>query len=295
MEQLKQVIMTNRPSISQTSLRTYLSTLKGIHKHVFGDKEIVLEDFHEADKIIDSYQDLEPSKRKSKMNALYILTSLQIYHEHMMDDLDAHKVKVDTREPTEKQKENCITKKDIDDKLFEMEDKINGWFKAKDFAKIQDYLILVLYGGTYIAPRRALDFTEFKTKNANKDTDNFFKLTHTNNKMMMTLYFNNFKTKQRGQDAVQVPSELMNILLRWKRINPTDYLLFDSRRQKLDAVKLNQRIEKIFGRKVGVNGFRHCYMTSKYGHLIEQEKNMEEDFKAMGSSIQMKNVYVQTD
>ena len=49
----------------------------------------------------------------------------------------------------------------------------------------------------------------------------------------------------------------------------------------------------MFHKKVGINGFRHLYMTSRYGHLIETEKKIEDDFKKMGSSILQKKVYIQ--
>jgi hypothetical protein len=45
---------------------------------------------------------------------------------------------------------------------------------------------------------------------------------------------------------------------------------------------------------MGVNGFRHTYMSEKYQSSIKDDKDMKEDFKAMGSSIHQKDVYIQT-
>ena len=42
-----------------------------------------------------------------------------------------------------------------------------------DLQTIQQYIILCLLSGIFIAPRRSLDYTEFKISNIDKDTDNY--------------------------------------------------------------------------------------------------------------------------
>jgi len=158
--------------------------------------------------------------------------------------------------------------------------------KKYDFVKMQEYIILALLSGLYIPPRRALDYTAFKIKNIDKEHDNYF----DKNKLV----FNKYKTSdKKGQQVVEVPKELASILKKWISVNPTDYLLFDRNSNTMSSVKLNQKLERMFGKKVGINTLRHSYLTDKYGELIDAKKEMEKDFKEMGSSKLQENVYIQ--
>lgn len=283
----------NRPNLGASSLKTYESNLRNMYKNIYPeDKEIDLEKFYETEKFNHFLKDLSPSTRKGRYSCLFILTGLEEYQDKMYDDIEEYNNKKSTREQSDTQKENAITQDEINKKIEEMKPLVDGWFKSKNLPKLQDYLILCLYGGNYIAPRRALDFTMFKLRNIN-DECNFLESYTKDKKLCGRMVFNEFKTKQRGQDIIEIPTELLSLLRKWKRTHENDYLFFNGKGEAINSVIMNQRIEKIFGKKVGVNGFRHCYMTTKYGHLIEDEKKMEEDFKNMGSSVNMKNVYIQ--
>lgn len=292
---IKQLV-ENRPTLSQGSLKTYESNLRNMYKKVFGsDTEINLEKFNETEKFKNMLSDVEPSKRKGKYSALFILTGLEEYQELMMDDIEDYNAKKATREKTETQKENALSQQEIQDKMNEMRSLADAWFKSKNLPKLQDYLILVLYGGFFIPPRRSMDFTHFKLRNLDENRDNFLQLYTKDKKLCGRLVFNEYKTKKRGQDVVEIPTELLAILRKWKRTHDNDYLFFNGKNEPINSVVMNQRIEKLFGKKVGVNGFRHAYMTHRYGHLIEDEEKMAEDFKAMGSSVGQKNIYIQKE
>ena len=90
-----------------------------------------------------------------------------------------------------------------------------------------------------------------------------------------------------------IPVQVINILNKWINVNPTDYLLFDKNYNKLTSVKLNQRLNKIFGgKKVSVNNFRHTYLTDKHEETLNNGVELERDMKAMGSSINVAKNYV---
>jgi hypothetical protein len=61
---------------------------------------------------------------------------------------------------------------------------------------------------------------------------------------------------------------------------------------QLSSVKLNQRLNKIFDKKVGVNQMRKTYLTDKYAKTSEENKKMEEDFSKMGSSVSQEKTYI---
>jgi len=283
----------NRPNLGASSIKTYESNLRNMYKKIYTeDNEIHLEKFNNTEDFKKFLEDLEPSVRKGKYSALFILTQLEEYQDLMMDDIEEYNKKKNTREQSETQKENAITQDEINAKLKEMKPLVNLWFKSKNLPKLQDYLILSLYGGQYIAPRRAMDFTMFKLRNISDDY-NYLQTYTKDKKLYGRMVFNIFKTRQRGQDIIEIPTELLSLLRKWKRTHEYEYLFFNGKGEPINNVILNQRIEKLFGKKVGINGFRHAYMTDRYGHLIEDEKKMEEDFKNMGSSVNMKNVYIQ--
>jgi len=295
---IKQQLLINRPTLSESSLKTYESNLRNMYMKALGYEkgdsfEIDLEKFYETELFKNVLKDMSPTTRKGRFSALYILTGLEEYKDLMLDDIDTYNNEKTTREPTEKQKENAVITEEIHQKLEEMAPLVDGWFKSKNLPKIQDYLILVLYGGQYIPPRRSLDFVKFKLRNVDENQDNFLQLYTKDKKLCGRLVFNEFKTKQRGQDIVEIPTELLSILRKWKRTHENDYLFFSAKGEEITSVIMNQRIEKIFKKKVGVNGFRHAYMTGKYGDMIEKEEEMKEDFKNMGSSVNMRDVYIQ--
>ena len=153
------------------------------------------------------------------------------------------------------------------------------------YQDLQNYIILCLLGGKYIPPRRLKDFIDFKIKNVNKKVDNFM---YGNR-----LFFNSYKTsKTYGLQSVEIPKELKNILMKWVKVNPTEYLLFDIDFNKLNNVKLNQRLNKLFNKQISVNQLRKYYLSSKYQGMTEMKENLKNDFKDMGSSLNQEVIYI---
>lgn len=288
---IKSIIKQNKPNISESSIKTYNSILTNLYQHVYGDDEYSTEGFNDTKSIMKYLQDYEPKRRKTILAALVVLTDNKRYRDLMLSDIESASIKSHQQEKTEKQKENFIDGITIDKIFKNLRKRANMLYKNEDITQselqeIQNYIIMVLYSGLYIPPRRAKDYTEFKINNINTEKDNYFSKNE--------LVFNNYKTaKTYSQQRIPLPKSLKTILNKWIKINPTDYLLFDIHQNKLSNITLNQRIEKIVGTKMGVNGFRHTYMSEKYQPSINNDKNMKDDFTAMGSSLHQKDVYIQ--
>jgi len=288
---IKEKIRENKPNISESSVKTYNSILSNLYKNVFSDDDYSLKNFNDSDMIIKYLKDLEPPKRKTILAALVVLTDNKKYREVMLKDIETSRTKSQQQEKTDKQKDNFIDGNTISKIYQSLKKRANQLYKKGDLSyheiqEIQNYIILSLYSGLYIPPRRAKDYTEFKIKNINKDKDNYMEKNE--------FVFNEYKTsKTYAQQRVEIPKALKTIINKWIKINDTDYLLFDIHCKKLSNVTLNQRIEKIIGKKMGVNGFRHTYMSEKYQSTIQADKDMNEDFKNMGSSMHQKDVYIQ--
>lgn len=291
MEVVKEYVKSKKPSLSKSSITTYSSILKNLYKKVFGEGDIDMSKFNETDKVLAYLQNIPPNKRKTILSSLVIITDKKPYRDLMLEDVRDYNKEIHKQEKTEEQKESWVNTNQVKDILNELRVNADLLYKKKipsifDLQEIQSYIIMCLLGGVYIPPRRSKDYVDFKIKNIDKTKDNYLE----KNKLV----FNSYKTaKTYGQQVVDIPVQLKNILTKWIKINPTDYLLFDSNMNKLSSVKLNQRLNKIFGeKKVGVNQLRHTYLTDKYLHTIAQKDEIKETMGEMGSSSNMLDTYV---
>lgn len=291
---IKELIKEKRPNLSNSSITTYVSILKNLHKKVFEKNDVELDDFDNTDRILDYLKDVPPNKRKTILSALVVITGKDEYRNKMNEDVSAYNAEIQKQVKSDTQRENWIESNKIQEIFKNLENDAKILYKKSnksvaDLQAIQNYIIVALLGGIYIAPRRSLDYVSFKIKgDIDREKDNFL----DKNKMV----FNTYKTaKTYGRQEVQVPSALKSILTKWIKLNPTDYLLFDANMNKLTSVKLNQRLNKIFDGKIAVNAMRHTYLTDKYKDVSEGNKRLARDMEAMGSSTNMADTYIKLD
>jgi hypothetical protein len=293
---LKEVIKKARPTLSDGSITTYNSILKNLHKKIYGDKEMDLEDFENSDKILKHLETTEPNKRKTILSALVVICKdPKPYRTLMLIDIKDYNKEVATQEKTDEQKEHWVEKdqlQNIYDTLKKEADYLykKGNLTGTDLQKIQNFIIVALFHLT--PPRRAKDYCDFKIKDVDKEKDNWF------DEKTNELSFASYKTaKFYGVQKIKIDKTLKAILKKWISVNPTEWLLFDTNNQKLTPVKLNQRLNKIFGSDKGmsVNAIRHSYLTDKYGDTIKLKEAMEKDMTAMGSSLAQATGYIKKE
>lgn len=272
MDKLGDDLKKSRNNLSDGSIKTYKSILSVLYKNINNIDKIEekddLQDYFckkpkETLKFLD---DLTPSKRKTTLSALVVLCynnekAKDIYREQLLDDSDKYREeqKKNGNDMTEKQKENWIDWKDVINIHTQLGKEVNPLFSkekltSSDFMKLQDYIILSLY--VLQDPRRSLDYACMKIKKSDEgnyiDGKNFV--------------FNTYKTANLyGTQKIPINTKLKTILNKWVKINPTDYLLVSPTTGKcLNVVQINQRLNKIFGKKIGSNMLRHSYLTSLY-------------------------------
>jgi len=283
-------IAENRPNISKSSIKTYNSILNSLYKKVFKTSDFDINNFDKTDIILDHLKTLEPNKRKTILSALVVITDNKEYREQMLEDIKDYNIEQNKQIKNDNQKKSWVDK----DTIVKLYDRLkkNAMILYKkdnktpsDYQDIQNYVILSLLGGLYIPPRRSKDYVNFKIKNVDKKADNYISKNN--------LIFNSYKTfKTYGTQIVEIPKELKTILNKWISINPTEYLLFDINNGQLSNVKLNQRLNKLFDKKVSVNQLRHTFLTDKYGDMIDKKNELTDDFKMMGSSIKQEKIYI---
>lgn len=294
MENIKEYISKKRPTLSKSSLTTYGSILKNLYKNVYGDDEYDLSKFQYPASALKYLDGIPPNRRKTILSALVIITDNKEYRDLMLKDVRDYNADIQKQEKTETQQESWVEKNAVNEIFSELKKNADAIMKKgkhtlSDLQEIQNYIIIALLGGIFISPRRSKDFCDFKIKNIDTKKDNYM----DKNKFV----FNSYKTaKTYGKQEVDIPVKLKNIIAKWIRINPTEYLLFDANMNKLSAVKLNQRLNKIFdGKKVGVNQLRHTYLTDKFADTIKREKVIKDTMEDMGSSKEMLKTYVKKD
>jgi hypothetical protein len=293
MSELTKFIKDKRPTLSEGSLKTYTSILKSLHKKIWGG-EIKVKDFDDSKKVLEFLKDLPANKRKTLLSALVVITDDAAYRKKMMEDVSDYNKEINKQEKTESQKESWISTEEVKtiyDNLKKNADLLykKGSYNASELQQIQNFIILALMSGVFIPPRRSLDYCEFKIKNINKELDNYL----DKNKLV----FNRYKTaKTYGQQSVNIPVQLRNILTKWGKINPSEYLLIDTNGNKLNSVKLNQRFNSIFGgKKIATNQMRHTFLTDKYAETSKKQKALETDLTEMGTSNNVAKNYIKLD
>lgn len=292
MSSLREYIKKKRDTLSDGSLTTYTSILRSLYKKVFGSGDIDYDKFDDTTKILEHLQELPCNKRKTILSALVIVTDNKKYRDLMLSDVRDYNHEISKQEKSDTQEANWVTQDEVK-KLYESFKKnANIIYKKEnktnaDLQVIQNFIILALF--TLIAPRRSKDYVDFKIKNINKDKDNYMDKGK--------FIFNSYKTaKTYGQQEVSIPKELTTIINKWVKINPTEYLLFDSNFNQLSAVKLNQRFNRMFdGKKIAINAMRHSYLTDKYADDSRKKKALENDMENMGSSLDMAETYIKLD
>jgi len=290
-KQVCDIIVSMRPKLSESSVSTYCITLCSLHRKLFGD-EFNVENFLVKDKmllVIKSLEERKPSARKAVYNALYVITNLPKYRELMLEDIHCVKEEQMKQEKLPSQQLTWITTEEVDNKLKQLQKLAKERFRIKektveDLQMIQNYIIVAVF--CMIKPRRCLDYTCFKIRNADKTVDNYMY-----NKQF---HFNCYKTaKFYGKQSVDVPPELVKLIKKWKKVNPYDYLLVDTQGNQLNSCKLNHRLNRIFdNRKISVNQLRHTYLSDKYGHTVKTEADLKQDLKDMGTSEIQRQVYI---
>jgi integrase len=268
--------------------------LKNLYKKVFGDEEVDFGKFDDTAKVLTFLKDIPPNRRKTILSSLVIITDKKQYRDLMAEDVRDYNKEISKQEKTPEQEASWVEANEVKEKCEELRKNADLIYKKKqmtpsDLQQIQNYIILCLLGGCFISPRRSKDYCDFKIKAIDKEKDNYLEKSK--------LVFNSYKTaKTYGKQEVPIPIQLKNILAKWIKVNPTEYLLFDANLGKLSAVKLNQRLNKIFGeKKVGVNQLRHTYLTDKFGDTIAKKQSIANTMEDMGSSSGMLDTYVKKD
>ena len=291
--EIKNAIMRNRSNLKENTVKSYVSTLFSLYKQVFpNDKEIILSKYQDTDKFIDYLMEhYDSSVRKTYLSNLVVLTENDIYRTQMMQDVEETKKMKSENLMNEKQIINHITNSEVKYLIQTLKNETKLIYKTKSFTpdnllKIQNYILIALFSGIYIPPRRLLDWTFFKLKNIDDKVDNY--LDGDN------LVFNTYKTAfSYGQQRVKISKPLLKIIQKYISVIPQsqEYMFVTITGKQMNSTLLNQRMNDIWvgDKKVSCNEFRHLYLSTHYGNHI----NLKQAVKDMGTSMNVLDTYIQ--
>jgi integrase len=290
---LEERIKERKGQVTANTIRTYASLLKSLYyAHHEKGSDMNLKWFDNQDHIIELLKDKAPSSRKTTYSALVcIADDNDKYRKQMMSDaLDYNKM-IKSQVKSEKQSENWKSfdeiKKIYESNYAKVKPLLNSKEELgkKDYASLEDFIILSITCGYWIPPRRSQDWCEMKIKNFNLKEDNCINKGH--------FIFNKYKTaKFYHEQAVPIPKGLKVILTKWVRQNKGEYLINDHYGKQMTPIKLSQRLNKIFdGLKISTSMLRHIYLTSKLKDVPKLQE-LEQLATDMGHSLKEQLEYV---
>jgi hypothetical protein len=283
-------ITENRPKLSPSSVKTYVSILFNLHKKITNKEEGDL-DFFSSDekKIFDQIENTKPQSRKSSLSALYILTGVDKYREKMLDDCKLVNNLYKEQKKSTKESDNWVSIDHIKDKYNGYLAKIKGFNTNTPSNTIVEFLLLSFLGGVSgLKPRRSLDYALLKIRNFDINKDNYYKSGK--------FVFNIYKTaKVYGKQEIELPKQLNTIIKKWIKINKTDYMLYSSNGNPLSSSQITKMLNKIFdGKSISTDLLRHIYLTNLYKDVPALEE-LENTASEMGHTFATSLTYVKKD
>jgi hypothetical protein len=291
------LLIAAKPAAKPNTIKTYNTVLKTIYKKIWGETDTPdIDNFKNLEAVFRHTKDDPLQTRKTKLSAIMALTPMPEYREQIFKDAQQHKKLTEASVMTEKLEAAEIKPDEMASVVTRVKTNADALNKKteltmRDLQEIQNYIIVSLYHG-HIPPRRAIDFTEMVLKAEDPDTENYIDMRKSK------FVFNKYKTASAyGTQEVAIPPALKKILKKWIAMIPDDveYLLFNSKREPLTAVTLNQRMNEIFGPTKGVNSLRHYYLTQNHAETIRGEDKLAAEMTAMGSNIAQARSYIKVN
>jgi len=296
MTTIRERIIENRPNLTLSSIKTYMSIINKTARDINGKLEKPDDIIEHHKEILESLMTYKPNIRKTKLSAFIVVLDqkddtpddvkeiIDNYRKQLFADADDVDKDEKKQKLTESQEKNYITWDEVlkiydnlrteAEPLFKLEN-----LNKKQYNKLQEFVLLSLYVLT--PPRRSLDYAQFKIKNIDESTDNY--MTVKGRKKEGTLVFNAYKNSKRlGKQEVKISNALRNIIQKWMLKNPNEYLITTNTGNRIEQPRVNLMLNNIFNKNIGSSLLRHIYLTHKYGDVDLEE--MEKTTQEMGNS-----------
>ncbi|HEY9703557.1 MAG TPA: hypothetical protein V6C58_14005 [Allocoleopsis sp.] len=302
-------IKSYKKNIKDVSVNNYLTNIRKISRELFNSEKPSIQYFRDFDSIkeyIDKRIKNYASKKNLVTSIVVLLKAYSVdckviekYSEYHKTLSKTHDDSYLDNEKTDKEQQNWISSKDIQEKFQFLEEQIKnkiGITKRKYADLIQQYLVLCLY--TKIPPIRN-DYALSRVINDDnnlKCSENHFILG--SEEFVLCKY----KTdKFYGIKRVKIPEDVIVIIKKWEKIKKEifgdkldhDFLLINTTNLlPMKKNSLTKYINKIFyPKKVSTTILRKVYLSEKYP-VTNTYREMQNDSYIMGHDISVaKKIY----
>ena len=288
-EQLANLIREKRPSVTASTIKTYVSLLNSLNKKVNGGKDNFLEFIETNAKEIVEYIDENMESlqsRKTLLSALYVVCGVELYKDAMIRH--AHSVN-----EFYKSKKVLPQREGLDVSLEYLRGKYDEYLaRLKKNSSVENYVnyFVTAFTSTKILKPRRNEWIYLKLKNVNKDEDNYIDSKGF-------FIFNKFKTAkfhEKGSDEkrVQCPPELLKIIKKFSKISDNDYLLYHERNgEQWTSSYFTKKLQSIYGDGITTDVIRSLYISELYKDVPELLEKLNKTASAMGTSVNASMLY----
>ena len=289
MNSIAELIRSDRPNITDSSIKTYLFSLKKMGIDNVDDIDKV----DNPNDIFDEIKDMKISQKRNMISCILVIIKAvkksedlyEIYRKKCFDLGVEYSEFMAKNEKTETQEKNWI-------KIDELKKITNKLIKTQP--ESQNTLIAALYS---FQPPTRLDYYDMEiiTKNTPVDKTKNYLLVH--NTRRKEFIFNDYKTSNKYNEVrVPVSKELNKYINKFLKLNPNrKYLVENKNGEPVSRNFLGKLLPIIFkdtGKKVTLNIIRHCYVSEQVD--LTAVKTFKELAKNMMHSSGMQQEYNKT-
>lgn len=294
MDTLEKQLKEIKPDISQSSVKTYKSLLKGLfYKFHAKNTDMDIKWFDKQDDIIEALKDKTPSSRKTYLSALLAVTNNNDKYKSLIGKDIKHTNDFNkTQEKTETQEQNWKDYAEIKSIYDNLYSKVKPLLNSKneldknDFMKLVDFMVMALTTGIFFPPRRSQDWVLMKFRDYDENNDNYYDAKKSQ------FVFNKYKTaKVYDTQKVDIPKEFKTILNKYIKHNKYVYLILNNKYEPYTTSRLTQKLNDLIGTKISTSMLRHIYLSDKLKDIpkLTELTQLSQD---MGHSVSQQLEYI---
>tara|TARA_R110000803_G_scaffold37362_2_gene80504 strand:- start:247 stop:1116 length:870 start_codon:yes stop_codon:yes gene_type:complete len=289
MKSIAELIREDRPNIADSSIKTYLFSLKKMGIDNVDDIDKV----DNPNDIFDEIEDMKISQKRNMISCILVIIKAvkkpedlyEIYRKKCFDLGVEYSEEMAKNEKTETQSKNWI-------KIDELKKITNKLIKTQP--ESQNTLIAALYS---FQPPTRLDYYDMMVITPNTPVDKTKNYLLIHNTRRKEFIFNDYKTSNKYNEVrVPVSKELNKYINKFLKLNPDrKYLIQNKNGEPVTRNFLGKLLPIIFkdtNKKVTLNIIRHCYVSEKVD--LEAVKTFKEIAAAMMHSSGMQQEYNKT-
>ena len=286
---LKQLLLNNRPNLSQNTVKTYISVLSTLYNRVTNNSENVdINVFNDTEAMLKYISIFNKNQsKKTILSSLFVLTGNLVFQEKMKEYSKLVNESYKDRKTDPNRLKNKPTIEQLKEIYKEYKHKLDINPTIENY---MNYFIVSVSSGIIMPVRRNLDWTEMKIRNYNKITDNCI--------LQKQFLFNQFKTVKYVKPEnrfVDIPNELNKYIKRYKKLNVSDYLLIKKNGKKFSSSELTKKLNSIYGNHIGIDVLRSVSLQQDKD-LIDALAVLKKKTTEMGTSVESaSNFYIKND